>query len=155
MSERHNRDDFERAVTQKEHKENQSEYQLCLYSDFVMPEIGKPLAVGRVLDEEVYLSYDYDPDDHGPTRQPQCWVGNNGSAGWRQIGELDPSQIYDAFKDVAKAKLFAAAMHQGGGSQGTGYWYQKFINRREPGSQDWKTNTSNRPYIKRPGQSAD
>src|SRR5689334_18900387 len=137
MSEKHDRGTFEQGV-KREQKEGLSEYALCLYSDFALPELGEPKRLGRVLDEEIYVSLNYDSNDKGPDRRPSYWIGNNDTAGWRELTDAEPSKIWEVFEEVAKHKLWLEALSRRGGDEATNYWYQKFVNRREPGSDEWK-----------------
>jgi hypothetical protein len=40
------------------------------------------------------------------------------------------------------------AMNEGMGEQGTAYWWQKYVNKRDPGSQAWADSSGNPPEIK-------
>jgi hypothetical protein len=144
MSERHERGTFEQGV-KKEQREGASEYALCLYSDFAMPELGDSKPLGRILDEEIYFAFEYDPDDKSPGRRPTYWMGNNETLGWREIEKPDHALIWDTFKEIARDKLFTAANAQNGAS----YWYQKFVVGRQPGSPEWLRNSGNPPEVKR------
>lgn len=132
-------------------KEVPSEYGLCLYSDFTIPEMGESKPLGRVLDEEIRITYS--GDEVNPEEEPTYKIGNNRTAGWRILENPEPRRIWEAFEEIAKDKLFWEAMNQRGGKQATGYWWQKFVNGREPGSHEWKEWSANAPEIRSPRKS--
>ena len=117
-----------------------------MYSDFTTPEYGEYKPLGRILDEEIQITYSGDESD--PEAEPTYKIGNNRTAGWRVIETPEPRRVWEAFEAVAKDALFWEALNRRGGEQGTGYWWQKFVNGREPGSPGWVDWAGNPPEIK-------
>jgi hypothetical protein len=150
MTERHDSGTFEQGA-RKEQKEGLSEGAICLYSDFTMPELGESSPLGRILDEEIRISYS--GDEVNPEAAPTFKIGNNRTAGWRVVETPEPRRIWEAFEEIAKDKLFWEAMNQRGGEQATGYWWQKFVKGREPGSLEWKDWAGNPAEVKSPTKS--
>jgi hypothetical protein len=147
MSEIHDPGRPER-VAREEQREVSKPYALLLYADFSIPKLGESRPLGRILDEEIFMSFEQERNGNSPDDDPLYWIGNNKTAGWRSIRSLDDRLIWEAFMEVAKDKLLQDAMSLGGGEKGTGYWYQKFVNRRQPGSDGWKEWSGNPPEIR-------
>jgi hypothetical protein len=148
MSERHQGEAPPESV-QKEQKKLAREHAFLLYSDFNLPELGQSKPLGRILDEEVFIAYDIDQNDKG-SEKATYWIGNQGTLGWRSIDARDPRIIWQAFEEISKHKLFWDAMKNQGGEAGTGYWWQKHISGRTPGSESWREWSGNPPEIKTP-----
>jgi hypothetical protein len=138
-----------KEVAKEERKEKSSEYALCLYSDFSVPEPGESKPLGRILDQEIHISCEPDPDWGN---RLVYWIGS-GDTGWQSLRQAEARKIWEVFERLAKDKLYEDVMNNRGGSEGTGYWWQKYINEREPGSDEWKELSGNPPSVSSPDKS--
>ena len=122
----------------KEGREQHKELPVVLYGNFRWPERGRSVPLGRILDQEVLLSYDRDDKDD----EYRYFVGNNdGISTWQRIDQRDADAVFRAFETAAKEYVWNSTIDQDGMS----YWYQKHVNGLDPESEVIQERLGGRP----------